>query len=332
MREWDPWIFSSVNRNKRSITLDLKSERGRETVYRMVKKVDVVVEGFRPGVMKKLGLDFETLKQFNPQLIYCAITGFGQNGPYRNIPGHDLNFLGIAGALSMSGNVDEDPPAGHVQKVPYSDLAAGVYAATAILASLHAQRREPVFIDISITDIVYSWALLKSSRLLQGKEPLREPHYGIFRTRDGKHVVLGIIEDHFWTAFCKKLGLTEWLDEAYATYADRLAKQQEILPKLKETIASWDRDALVKELLSVDVPCTPIHSIADTLNDPQLKERGVMTPIDSGLSEGQASHELAARYRMNVPIVGLPLVDNDAAPQLGEHTEEILKEFNIQWE
>jgi len=330
MREWYPWIFHSVNRNKRSMVLDLKSEEGRVAVYQMAEKADVVVEGFRPGVMDRLGIGFEKLKTINSRLIYCSISGFGQTGPYRDFPGHDINYLGIAGALGLAGRPEEDPERGHVQKVPYSDFGAGIFAATAILACLNARERKAVHLDISITDIIHSWVLLKAANLLLGNDPVPEPHYGVFRTKDGGHVALGIIEDHFWEAFCRAMGLDDWLnDSSLAAYSARVARHREILPRVREIVAAWNRDELVKVLLEAGVPCTPIHTIADTLEDPQLRERGILTPVPNADASAPGEEGLADRYILNVPFAGMPLAAPGKSPGLGEHTEEIMREFGI---
>ncbi len=322
MRQTDPWLFENLNRGKKSVALDLKTEEGQEAVRQLASNADVLVEGFRPGVVRRFGADYESLKAINPAVIYCSISGFGQDSPYVDRPGHDIDYMALSGALAMTGRVEEDPPEGHVQKVPVSDFAAGLFAANAILAALAAEERESVYVDVSMTDLMTTWAALKSSHYFGEAEPRNPPaeaHYGVFKTRNGEYVALGVIEDHFWQRLCRYFGWEDFLeDPELATYEGRNRHAERILPRLRAAVAEKERGELVEELLALNVPCSPVQNWAEVTDDPHARHRGLFAKGTNADGQQYASVEVPYRYQdFEPPQLG-------RAPKLGEHNAEVL--------
>jgi crotonobetainyl-CoA:carnitine CoA-transferase CaiB-like acyl-CoA transferase len=330
MREIDPWLFENLNQNKQSIVLNLKDTEDRNVIYRLVQDIDVVIEGFRPGVVKRLGVDYETLKEINPRLIYCSISGYGQTGAYRDVPSHDLNCMGMAGALSMTGRIEEDPEEGHVQHIPYSDYAAGLFAAFSIMASLNQPNQEGNYIDVSMADIMFTWMGMKAGFFFnEGKlanpSELREAHYGVFKTKDDRYVVLGIIEDHFWIKLCEYFDWKDYLDnKEFSQYKVRNQHSDTILPRLRKTIANYEMRPLVEDLLQLGVPCTPIQNLDELLDDPHFNERKLLLPTGSNR---QQYIGFPIKMSNNPNLVSNNEYTKNSAPKLGEHTREIVQKF-----
>ena len=323
MRAMDPWIYENLNRGKKSVVLDMKTEEGRGVARALAERSDVVVEGFRPGVMERFGADYQSLKAINPKIVFCSISGFGQEGPYRDRPGHDIDYMALSGALAMTGRVEEDSPEGHVQKIPVSDFAAGLLAANSIMAALASKERKSVHVDVSMMDLVLSWAALKSGHYFDGAEPRKppvEPHYGVFRTKDDEHVALGAIEDHFWQRLCRYFGWEDLLeDPELVTYEGRLRNAGRILPRLRAAVAERERKSLVEDLLLSGVPCSPVQNWTEVAEDPHVRHRELLSRgFDAGGQE-YTRIEIPYRYEDFEP-------DRlERAPTLGEHTNEIVE-------
>jgi crotonobetainyl-CoA:carnitine CoA-transferase CaiB-like acyl-CoA transferase len=322
MRETDPWLFKNINCGKKSIDINLKTSEGRNVIYSLVKDVDVVIEGFRPGVVKRLGVDYETLKQINPKIIYCSISGFGQEGPYRNLPGHDINYMALSGALAMTGNIETDPEEGHVQKIPISDFTAGLFAANAILAALASKEQKGIYIDVSMMDIMVTWASLKSGSHFTDSglnKSIREAHYGVFKTKDCKYVALGIVEDHFWQKICGYFEWEDFLDNSeMKTYQGRNKYSDKILPRLRAAIAGLEQSDLIRDLGNLGIPCSPIQSLKEVKSDPHVQYRELFGEgIDS---IGQKYVQLKIPYQFK----GYYPISLERAPVLGEHTFQIV--------
>ena len=214
VRKTMPLAFNYLNRDKKLITLDLKHHKGRALFKEIAKDMDVLVEGFRPGVTKRLGIDFDSIKAVNPSIIYCSISGYGQDGPYVKLPGHDINYQGLSGLFSVSGDPESGP------EYPYgfqtADLTGSLFALVSIQAALLGRSRETsaVFLDVSMTESI---TMLMLPRFLEYIERGRPPKakfmgrgpYGIFETKDGKYISLGVVEDHFWYNLCGALGFDE---------------------------------------------------------------------------------------------------------------------------
>ena len=314
-----PPAFASVNRGKRNIVIDLKKDAGGEVMRRLVRRADVVLEGFRPGVAGRLGVDYPSVKHLNPAVVYCSISGFGQEGPYRNRAGHDINYLAIGGLLGRG-----DPPA--VPPVLISDLSSGLYAALAVSAALmhRTATGEGRFIDLSMTDCILSWMALDIATAAQEPDAAREqflgsiPHYGVFETSDGRYISLGIVlEDHFWTRLCDALGLEDWRDWSSEK---RLSRAAAIREKLQAVFATdscheWDR-----RLREADVPCAPIYNLDELPNDPYIQYRNPFYSLEA--SDRSESRQVKAPYRTDAPEAEAPL----PPPVLGEHTRRVLSE------
>lgn len=318
-----PSFFAALNRNKRSVTLDLKTVEGRRTLAHMAKRADVLLESYRPGVMKRLELSFDDLAPINSRLIYVSLSSYGQDGPYRARPGHDLSCQGISGALFRQARTGE---AHRPFDIACSDLSSGTYAALAVVTALLARERtgHGTYIDLSMTDSMVSWMTAHLAPVLNGSEAKDGVEigagYGSFRCGDGKMLTLSIArEDHFWRRLCQAVGLD---DLAELPHRDRVDSAQELKARLSTIFEQRPRDAWAAILDRADVPWGPLHDLADVLDDPQLKARGLFVQI------GQ---EREKQWHVNQP---LKFNNYDTGirrppPRLGEHTKEVLEEFGI---
>ncbi len=331
---WTPPMVGSfsaahvaLNRNKRSITLNLKAEKGRELFVELARRADVVIESFRPGVMERLGLGYGTLKAANEGLIYCAITGYGQDGPRAHSAGHDVNYLGYAGVLSITG-AEGGPPV--IPGVQIGDLAGGAMAAViAILAALHHRNAagEGSFLDISMMDGAVSWLSIHAAQLFStGETPERElmplsgayPCYRIYPAADG-WITVGALEPQFWAALCEAIGRPDLLSDAFSTGARR----RQVVDELDGLFSTKTRDEWMELFGDRDVCVGPVNDLAEAFEDPQVVHRGMVVdqPLE-GVSVGRH--------------VGNPLESSAAErlirrppPQLGEHTNEVLDEVGV---
>src|SRR5216117_1862806 len=243
--------FAMVNRGKRSLAVDLKTSEGQEILRRLVGRADIIVEQFRPGVMARLGADYDALAMLNPKLIYCSFSGFGQNGPYKDLPGHDINFEALAGILSVSRNRDERRPA--IPSVPVADLAGGFNAALAILASLRTRDRtgRGEFIDLSIYDTTIALMVLGLARYFAtGEEPIAGetlltgtfPFYALYETKDGRWLSVSAVEPKFWVRMCQLAGAPELSERQFAEEPDRAAVAETLAARFREkTLSEWER-------------------------------------------------------------------------------------------
>ena len=319
-------FFLAINRNKRSTTLNLKSPLGRAILLRMVRSADVVLESFRPGVLERLGLGYEQLKEANPAIIYCAISGYGQEGPARLRAGHDLNYQGYAGILDYNRGSNGEPAMPPTQ---LGDLAGGSYmAVVGILAALvgRTQTGEGRSIDVSMTEGVMSLLPLATTAYLNtnnAPKPGRSsldgglPCYNIYETKDGKHVTLAALEQKFWHTFCTHIGHLELLPFHQPRGRE---ERDEAMNLLRAIFKTKTRDEWMVELADIDTCVGPVYTIDEALNDPHAQARGVT--MASG-SAGDTFHTLPTFPR----ISGVEAVQHHAPTKLGEHTGEILREF-----
>ncbi len=334
MGDWTRWvpptvegestIFLSVNRNKRSLTLNLKSKEGLEIFYKLVKKGDVILEGFRPGVAERLKIDYNTVKEINPRIIYCSISGFGQSGPYSKRSGHDINYIGIGGILALTGEGEKPVIPG----VPIADLAGGMAGALGVLAALLIREKtgRGQYIDVSMLDVVISWLSIYAGMYLIGKTNISRGSnilaggigsYGVFKTADGKYITLGILEEHFWRNFCRAVGRPDL--EKYPYFL--LEKGEELRGIIQGIIGGRTRDEWLKVFEENDVPCGPVNELNEVFCDEQVLHRGMIVEL---------SHPKVRKIKQ----VGFPLKFSEKwnvirrhPPILGEHTEEILREI-----
>ena len=318
--------FVAINRNKRSITLNLKTERGREIFLKMVGYADVVLESFRPGVMERLGLGYEQLKTHHPGIIYCAISGYGQDGPYALRAGHDLNYAGYAGLLNYNRTPYGEPAMPPTQ---LADLAGGSYMAMiGILTALvgRAQTGTGRKIDVSMTEGVMSLLPLVSTAYLNtGKAPRPGhssldgglPCYNIYETKDGKHVTLAALEPKFWHTFCTRIGHLELLP--FHTPVGPGEREQAI-DMLSAIFNTKTRDEWVAELGDSDACLGPVYTLDEAFNDPHAQARGVS--VTSG--EGEATFQTLPSFPR---ISEVEDEQRYAPPNMGEHTSELLREI-----
>jgi crotonobetainyl-CoA:carnitine CoA-transferase CaiB-like acyl-CoA transferase len=314
--------FLATNRNKRSLSLNLKHPAGREIFLKLARNADVVVEGFRPGVMARLGVGYETLKAINPRLIYCAITGYGQDGPYREKAGHDINYISIAGLLGVNG-MKGGPPV--IPAVQIADIAGGsLHAVIGILLALQARERtgEGQQVDVSMMDGSLAMMFVPfASFLANNKQPERGAQglsgryacYQVYETADGHYLSLGALEPKFWEQACGVLGCENFIELQFED-----SRQEEMI----ETISGIFKSKTVVQWLAafegVDTCIMPVKSLAEMIDDPQVRYRKLI---------GEIEHPVLGRLKQIAPSVKLSTTPGDMRtppPQLGEHTREIL--------
>jgi crotonobetainyl-CoA:carnitine CoA-transferase CaiB-like acyl-CoA transferase len=274
--------YNPVSRNKRSIKINLKDDIGKQVLFRLAEKADVVVEGFRPGVAKRLGIDYETLKKKNERLIYCSITGYGQDGPYRDLVGHDINYLSFGGAANIL-NYREGlpPPDGNL----VGDMAAGGMQATiGILLALAAREKtgKGQFIDISITDGIVSLlsmclgGYLQSGKVIEQDDRLEfTPYYGFYQTMDGKYISIGCMEPKFFAGLCQIMECTYFIP-----FQTDKEKTKEIRSYLQKKFRTKTRDEWFEILSQKDIPAGKVYSLDEVASDAQMISRGMITEID----------------------------------------------------
>lgn len=316
--------FLLLNRNKKSVSIDLKTEGGKAIFRRLARTADVLLESFRPGVMDRLGLGWGALRAENPGLVYCAISGYGQDGPYRNLVGHDVNYMGYAGALSVTGPRDGPPLTPGVQ---VADLGGGaLMAAFAIAAALHHRRAsgEGQLVDVSMTDGVVSWliphlaAFFATGRVPErGRERLNGgwPSYGVYETSDGGHVTLGALEPQFWANFCRLVGREDLRALQHAEGAGR----DEVEATLRGLFRTRSRAEWVELLHQADVCAGPVLALDEVVRDPQLRQRGLFAEV---------THPTLGSVRQvafPVQMSATPGRIETPPPELGEHTDEVLR-------
>lgn len=312
-----------VNRNKRGVVLDLKDPVARAACLRIAADVDVVIEGFRPGVTERLGVGYQQVREVNQDVIYCALSGFGQNGPLRMRPGHDLTYLGASGCLSFSGHWSERP---RRQGVPMGDASASAYSAIAILAALHERDRTGAgaYLDVAIIDTAMAFAALRGGpRLdLRPEDQLHlYPNNDLYTAADGRQLSIAAIEEHFWQGTREVLGAFEprLLDARFDDDAGRRANGDDLKHMLDEVIAGKPAAEWVELLAAQDVPAQEVLTLAEAVETPHAHARGLVTEID-----GQR------HVRFPVLRDGEPMGDVvRVAPRLGEHTREVLEQFGV---
>ena len=323
-------IFIAHNRNKKSIVLDLKSEEGRKIALELAKKVDVIVENFVPGTMKKFGLDYENVKKVNPRIIYCSISGYGQDGPYANRPAWDPIIEAESGLMSLTGDPEPCLPS----RIPASivDCGAGVYAALAIVSALLYREKtgKGQMIDISMLDIAALWAgywiayssITGEVRARMGSSaPVGAP-YQVFRTKDS-YIFIAAFEDEHWRRFCEALGIEDFMNNPlFSTREKRAENRKVLIEKLDKIIRAWKTEELVDKLIKAGVPCAPVNNTIQVATHPQLLHRNMIIEIEY---KGQ-----------KVKVPGIPFKLSECQlrikyppPEIGQHTEEVLREFGV---
>ena len=326
--------YLCANRNKRSITVDITQPEGQDIVRRLAAQSDVVLENFKLGGLKQYGLDYDSLKAVNPRLVYCSITGFGQDGPYAPRAGYDFLIQGLGGLMSITGRPDGEPGAGPMKVgVALTDILTGLYATNAVLAALawREQSGEGQYIDMALLDVqVACLANQAMNYLATGKSPHRMGNahpsivpYQDFPTADG-HMILAIGNDGQFARFCEVAGRPELAaDTRFATNRARVENRVELIPLLNEITATRTTAEWIGQLEARAVPCGPINGLAEVFADPQVQARGLAVKMP---------HPEAGE----VPLVASPIrlsktpVEYRRAPPLvGEHTDEILADLGV---
>lgn len=327
--------FHSVNRNKRSIALDLSTPEGREVAHRLIEGADVVLESFRVGVAKKLEIDYESARLLNESVVYCAISGFGQTGPLAPIPGHDLVIQAVTGILGV--NLERGLPAPPVPLFQAGDYAAGAMALIGILLALMRRRQtgEGRFIDCSMFDSLFSMgniALTTGMAREAGYSgtPVMEsyggnPRYNHYGTKDGKAVAISLLESKLWREFCDIIGRPE-LVHVDESPADRHTSHGDMGDVYREVLTRYcherTRDEIVAELTAIGAPICPIYTPGEAVVDAHVRHRGLIEHIEAP-GEGRIP-------QIGNPLAGMGLSESrrSPAPRLGAHTEEILAELS----
>ncbi len=320
--------YLSVNRNKRSLALNLKVPEGCDVLRDLARRADVLIENFKVGTMANLGLGYEQLRELNPSLIYCAITGYGQTGPYAARPGYDTVIQAQGGLMSITG-----PPDGEPFKVGVAivDITAGLYAVIAILAALHHRRHsgQGQFVDIALFDSQLSWlANVAGAHLLTGQPPARYGNahgtivpYQTFATADGR-LMLAVGNDRQFAALCRALGHPEWAEDSrFAANAARVAHRQELVALLEPLLQSRPTAAWIAALLDAGVPCGPLNSVPAALDDSQSVARQMVQTVRH--ADGRELRVVGPAPKMSLT----PPQVRSAPPTLGEHTTEILRDL-----
>ena len=320
--------YHSTNRGKRSIAIDFSTPEGADTIRKLVATADVLLENFKVGGLKKYGLDYDSLKQINPRLVYCSITGFGQDGPYAPRAGYDFVIQGLGGLMSITGEPQREP-----QKVgvAVSDIFTGLYSVIAIQAALrHAEATgQGQYIDMALLDTQVSVLGNQNlNYLVSGKVPVQMGNahmniapYEVLPVQDG-FFILAVGNDGQFQRFCKVVGLDQLTtDPDFATNPARVTNRVRLREILVETLATWERGKLLPLLDASAVPASPINDIGEMFEDPQVLARGMRMDLDDGMGNKLPS------VRAPMVMHGTPLQYDRPSPRLGQHTEEILAEL-----
>lgn len=319
--------YNMMGRNKRSIVLNLREQDAREVFYKLADTADVVLEGFRPGVVKRLGVDYDTLKERNPRLVYCSLSGFGQTGPYSQLVGHDINYISVAGALSMIGWPDT-PPAIPMNII--ADFAAGgMHAAYGILAALLARERTArgQYVDISMSDgVLYLLASMVGNIFMGGASPMRGgtllngavPHYNVYQCGDGEWISIGSLEPHFFVNLCKAMNCEQYIAHQYDA-----AKRSEIAAYFRAQFATKTRDEWFAVLKQTDICAGPVYSLEEALNDPHNIARDMVIEVDHPVL-GNVKH-----LGIGTKLSDTPGSVRSTAPLPGQHTDEVLASLGL---
>jgi crotonobetainyl-CoA:carnitine CoA-transferase CaiB-like acyl-CoA transferase len=321
--------FLSANRGKKSVTLDISTPEGQAIVRKLALESDVFIENYKVGDMARYGLSYADLKEANPRLVYCSVTGFGQDGPMASFAGYDFIIQGMGGLMSITGERD-DLPGGGPQKlgVAFSDLMTGMYSSVAILAALENRHKtgEGQYIDMALLDVqVAAMANMNMNYLASGVVPKRQGNahanivpYQVFRTREG-HMVLAVGNDRQFAKFCAIAGCPELASDArFAKNADRVRNREILVPMLQEVLLQRTTQEWVAPLEAAGVPSGPINDIAQTFEHPQVRHRKMKVDLPHPQSGTVPSVANPIKFSST------PITYGSAPPLLGQHTQDIL--------
>ncbi|MGW6663502.1 MULTISPECIES: CoA transferase [Peribacillus] len=317
----------TINRNKKSVELNLKTEEGKEIFKKMAESADVILESFRPGVMSRLGIGFDEISKINRGIVYCSLTGYGQTGPYRDLPGHDINYIGYSGILGLIGEKNGKPV---VPGVQIADIGGGALMALSgiCMALLNKERTgKGQYIDISMMDGAVTWLYASASDYFaSGKVPERGGNrldgqyafYQVYETKDNKYLSVGASEEKFWKKICELIGKPEWIE----LHGGNDDVQEQLKLEMSEVFKKKNQQEWL-DLLALEETCVgPVNDIEQIFSDPQIIERELFTEM---------KHPVAG----NIKQIGFPIKFSETpgkihahAPILGEHTEEILQQLD----
>jgi len=314
--------FLMLNRNKRSITLNLKNAEAKEILHKLATKADVFVESYQPGVAERLGVGYPAIRKVNEHIIYCSISGYGQTGPYRDLVGHDLNYAAYSGAIGATG-LKGGPPV--IPAIQISDIQSAIYAAVAITAALYRREKtgEAEFIDVSLMDTAVASMIMPLSFLFAGASTERgesflsggAPFYNVYETKDRRFISIASLEPKFWVELCNALGVEEYQDQQIVS----AEVSQQIRADLAEKFREKKRDEWVKILNEREIPCAPVYDLSEVPADPQVRARKMIFEMETE-AFGKLN-QLATPIR----ISHNPLIVRSGPPKLGQHTLEILR-------
>jgi alpha-methylacyl-CoA racemase len=338
----DEWVRRTIhaftNRNKRSMTLNMKAPEGQAIFRKMAATADVIVEGFRPGVTKRLGADYETLARQNPRLVYCSLSGFGQDGPYRDRPAHDMNYLSLAGVLNLIGDAGSKKPVIPLNLV--ADYAgASLHGALGIMLALFARERtgRGQHVDVSYLDT--SVSLLAATPNMRfffsdGMAPKRGegflggsyPYYAIYETRDNKLLTIGCTEPWLWANFCRAIGRPDF--EKFARKPDQLVRaanrdEQAAREEIEKLIRTKDRDEWYELLVKADVCVGKVYDVEEMVRDPQINHRQMIVETK------HPTHGTVRQVGVAIKLSETPGSVRSAAPLANEHTDRVLTDLGM---
>jgi crotonobetainyl-CoA:carnitine CoA-transferase CaiB-like acyl-CoA transferase len=331
--------YYALDRNKKSIVVNLKSEAGREIFYRLSRCADVIVEGFRPGVARRLKIDYETISDVNPGIVYCSLSGYGQDGPYHTFPGHDVNYIAMAGVLGLIGSSEGLPV------IPLNLVAdfagAALYGALGISVALVARNKtgkgqyvDMAYLDgaISLMTWFNSGYFLDGSTLKRGESWLHGayPYYGVYETKDGKYITIGCLEPHFWENLCRLLSNEEYIPYRFALehtfHKPEGEKWDEIHSSLKRIFLTKTRDEWFELLIRSDVPAGKVHTPDEVFSDPQVLHRQMVIEVEHPTLGKIKQVGIAPK------LSGTPGKVRSLSPLPGEHTDETLRGLGYEQE
>ncbi|ELY83409.1 MULTISPECIES: CaiB/BaiF CoA-transferase family protein [Natrinema] len=319
--------FVSLNRNKRSLTLDLTSEEGQTVLHDLIEEADVFMQNFSPGKAEAFGADYETLSALNDELIYCDVSGYGSNSPYSGKKSFDIILQGEAGMMSITGTEEQPARVG----ISICDVSGAMTATYAILTSLYHRQQtgEGQHIELSLFDTSFQWLLYHvTNYFASGEVPQRmgtkHPNlspYQAIETADS-HIVVGVISEGIWPDLCRALNREEWIDdERFATFTDRTENRGELDSRLDEIFAEKTTEEWVKHLQKYDVPCTPVNDVEEVVNDPHIDAHDMIVEMD------HPEHGTVKAPANPVNFSSLETTHERAPPHLGEHSAEILSDL-----
>jgi crotonobetainyl-CoA:carnitine CoA-transferase CaiB-like acyl-CoA transferase len=313
--------FMSVNRNKRSLALNLKRNEGREVFRKLVCEADVLIEGFQPGQAQRMGIGYQDMCAVNPRLVYCSISGYGQDGPYADRAGHNVNYVALAGVLDLMRPLDEPPAAPGLQS---ADVGGALYAAIGILAALVARAKSGMgaYIDASLFHSALAMTTFSAATLMSAEAPKERrqkhlsgecPGYNVYRTKDGRYMALGALETVWWVDFCQAVGRPALAAKQVPVESERAA----VLAEMQELFAQRTQAEWVAFFADKNVCCEPVNTLQEALSHPVVTEREMIWQVD---------HPTAGRLnQIGLPLKGSKPPDTPRPPPLlGQHTVEIL--------